>query len=208
MTIYDVRFSNEKDLSFRLPIIKDIVAVLKCNVFIISYRGYGLSTGTPSEIGLKLDAEAALMYLLSRKDIHPKKIVAFGRSLGGAVAINLAASFPQHFGAVIIENTFTSILDMIDVVFPLLSYFKFLSTNVWDNLETVKCFPSVLPTLFLSGLKDDLVPPIMMKQIFTNCSSENKELKKFPNGSHMDTYTNPKYFESIQSFLAKNSLLD
>lgn len=60
--------------------------------------------------------------------------IAFGRSLGGAVAINLAASFPQRLGAVIVENTFTSILDMIDILFPLLSYFKFLSTNVYASI--------------------------------------------------------------------------
>jgi hypothetical protein len=61
--------------------------------------------------------------------------IAFGRSLGGAVAINLAATFPTRVGAVIVENTFTSILDMIDILFPLLSYFKFLSTNVYVFVE-------------------------------------------------------------------------
>lgn len=56
-----------------------------------SYRGYGLSEGRPSEAGLKLDAAAALQYVLSREDLATSKVVLFGRSLGGAVAIHLAA---------------------------------------------------------------------------------------------------------------------
>jgi len=198
---------NAGNLSLRIPLIKDIIYILKCNVFIISYRGYGLSSGTPSEMGLKLDAEAALMYLLSRDDIDSTRIVAFGRSLGGAVALNLASTFPQHLGGVIVENTFTSILDMIDILFPLLSHFKFLSTNVWNSLETVKYFPPELPALFLSGLMDELVPPNMMNYLFRNCSSDQKLLCKFPEGTHMDTYLAPNYFENIKKFLVINNLI-
>jgi abhydrolase domain-containing protein 13 len=198
---------NAGNLSFRLPLIKGIIQFLRCNVFIISYRGYGLSTGTPSEIGLKMDAEAALMYLHSRNDIHSKKIIAFGRSLGGAVAINLAASYPEHVSAVIVENTFTSILDMIDCLFPLLSHFKFLSFNVWNSLATIQYFPSTLPTLFLSGEVDDLVPPKMMAQLYQSCSSEEKHMKKFPEGNHMDTYNLPNYYETMKKFLVVNNFL-
>eukprot|EP01126_Amoeba_proteus_P028890 TRINITY_DN2846_c0_g1_i1.p1 TRINITY_DN2846_c0_g1~~TRINITY_DN2846_c0_g1_i1.p1 ORF type:complete len:103 (+),score=14.75 TRINITY_DN2846_c0_g1_i1:294-602(+) len=55
-----IQFPSPKDLSYRLSNIKQIIHKLKCNVFVISYRGYGTSTGEPSEPGLKLDAEAAL----------------------------------------------------------------------------------------------------------------------------------------------------
>jgi pimeloyl-ACP methyl ester carboxylesterase len=78
---------------------------------------------------LKLDSEAALKYLLSRDDLDGTKIIAFGRSLGGAVAIDIAATYPKHVSALIVENTFTSILDMVDVLFPVLSFFKPLCLN-------------------------------------------------------------------------------
>jgi fermentation-respiration switch protein FrsA (DUF1100 family) len=57
-----------------------------------SYRGYGLSSGQPNEAGLKVDAQTGLEALLQRPDINPEKVVVYGRSLGGAVAIHLTAA--------------------------------------------------------------------------------------------------------------------
>ena len=79
---------NAGNIGTRLPNIEVMVKVMKCNVLIVAYRGYSNSEGTPSEEGLKLDAEAALEWAQSRKDIN--QIFIFGRSLGGAVAIQLA----------------------------------------------------------------------------------------------------------------------
>lgn len=63
-----------------------------------SYRGYGLSKGTPNEVGLKRDAEAGLRYVLSRQDLDTSRVVLFGRSLGGAVTIYLAATQGDKVG--------------------------------------------------------------------------------------------------------------
>jgi len=93
----------------------------------VEYRGYGKSTGTPSEKELQSDAQVVLDYLANRRDIDPNRIIVFGLSLGGAVACNLVSNNPDRVKAVILENTFTSIEDMIEVVFPLVSRFKFLS---------------------------------------------------------------------------------
>jgi len=83
-------------------------------VLILAYRGYGDSEGTPSEDGLKLDADATLEYAQSRDDIDNDRIFIFGRSLGGAVAIQLAMVHSNSIKGLIIENTFTSIGDMVD----------------------------------------------------------------------------------------------
>eukprot|EP01127_Copromyxa_protea_P009963 TRINITY_DN2396_c0_g1_i1.p1 TRINITY_DN2396_c0_g1~~TRINITY_DN2396_c0_g1_i1.p1 ORF type:complete len:295 (+),score=33.28 TRINITY_DN2396_c0_g1_i1:3-887(+) len=191
---------NAGNISFRLPNIREIIYQLRCNVFIVSYRGFGLSTGSPSELGLKLDSEAALKYLLSREDIHPKKIVAFGRSLGGAVAIDLAATFPEHVRALVVENTFTSILDMVDVLFPVLSFFKPLCLNPWKSSDTIKTLKQ--PVLFLSGALDELIPPRMMEELHAICQSKVKEWKSFPDGQHMDTYTHRGYYPTVQKFVS------
>lgn len=105
---------NAGNIGSRLPNIEVLVKRLNSNVLIIDYRGYGNSEGTPSENGLKLDAEATLEYALSRDDINPNRIFLFGRSLGGAVAAELAMNKGNHLKGVILENTFTSIADMVD----------------------------------------------------------------------------------------------
>ncbi|KAG6517585.1 hypothetical protein ZIOFF_020981 [Zingiber officinale] len=96
---------------------------LHCNVFMLSYRGYGESDGYPSQHGIIKDAQAALDHLSQRTDIDPSRIVVFGRSLGGAVGAMLARNNPDKVSAIILENTFTSILDMAAMMFPFLKWF-------------------------------------------------------------------------------------
>jgi len=233
---------NAGNIGHRLLNIHDFYRKLKVNVFIVEYRGYGKSTSSPSEAGIRLDAKAALQYLLfSRTDIDSNKIIFFGRSLGGAVAIDLAARIAEgwlptqssraHFSyststmsltapdpstfvvpspsspiidpsripyALIIENTFTSIPDMIDEIFPLLSVAKFLSVNIYDNrtkIQKIGC-----PTLFLSGMCDELVPPRMMQELF-NLVKGRKEMVRFTKGHHMDVWVIPGYYDNVANFL-------
>ncbi|KAL6066747.1 bem46 protein, variant [Balamuthia mandrillaris] len=200
---------NAGNLSYRLYNISRLfsTAYLGCNVMIISYRGYGKSEGSPSEKGLQRDAQAALDYLCSLPDIDPHKIVLFGRSLGGAVALHLAAANEDKLAAVMVENTFTSIPDMIDVVMPWLSYFKMLCTNKWNSLQTVKDIS--LPILFISGERDELVPPAMMTRLYDAAeSSAKKKFLSFPQGQHMDTESQSEYYESIRAWFVELGLLE
>jgi cephalosporin-C deacetylase-like acetyl esterase len=77
---------NAGNVGARLPYIDVLVKRLNTNVFIVAYRGYGNSEGSPSEDGLRMDAEAALEYVLSRSDIDTERVFVIGQSLGGAVA--------------------------------------------------------------------------------------------------------------------------
>jgi fermentation-respiration switch protein FrsA (DUF1100 family) len=81
----------------------------------LQYRGYGLSSGTPNEKGLAIDAQTGLDYIRNRADLKGNKIVIYGQSLGGAVAIGLAAKNHEGKGiaGIILENTFTSIRKLI-----------------------------------------------------------------------------------------------
>jgi fermentation-respiration switch protein FrsA (DUF1100 family) len=92
------------NMAFRLHFIKALARVLDCSVFITSYRGYGRSSGSPSEAGLKLDADAALRHLVLRSDIDPSKLVLFGRSLGGAVAIYAAGKHKHRIKGLIVRG--------------------------------------------------------------------------------------------------------
>ena len=133
------------------------------NCFLIDYRGYGRSTGKPSEIGLRTDALAAWRYLLERRNIPATQIVVHGRSLGAAVALSITApaqtqTAPEQLakpGAVILESTFTSLPDIGARAYPWLpirwlSRFSFPSQQRIANLDA--------PVLVAHSLADELIP--------------------------------------------------
>ena len=83
--------ANAGNMGFRLDNIRQMVSEFQLNVFILSYRGYGNSTGLPTEKGILIDAETTWRHVSSRADVNTQRIVIFGRSLGGSVAIALAS---------------------------------------------------------------------------------------------------------------------
>jgi hypothetical protein len=106
---------NAGNIGHRVPIAKALQDTLQCNVLLLEYRGYGMSTGTPDEAGLKIDAQTGLDYLRQRPETMDTDIIVYGQSLGGAVAINLVASNEEQgdIGGLILENTFLSIRKLI-----------------------------------------------------------------------------------------------
>ena len=81
----------------------------------IEYRGYGLSTGTPDENGLKIDGQTGLDYVRERAELRDTKILIYGQSLGGAVSIDLVAKNMKRgdIAGLMLENTFLSIRKLI-----------------------------------------------------------------------------------------------
>ena len=106
---------NAGNIGHRIPIAKILQDVVGCNVLMLEYRGYGYSTGTPDEAGLKIDAQTGLDYIRQRAETSGTKIVVYGQSLGGAVAINLVAENQDSgdIAGLILENTFLSIRKLI-----------------------------------------------------------------------------------------------
>ncbi|CAI9759072.1 unnamed protein product [Fraxinus pennsylvanica] len=157
---------NAGNIAHRLEMIRIMLQRLQCNVFMLSYRGYGESDGFPSQHGITKDAQAALDHLVQRTDIDPSRIVVFGRSLGGAVGAVLTKNNPDKVAAIILENTFTSILDMAGVLLPFLKLFirksgskgpgvlNFLVRSPWNTIDVVGEIKQ--PILFLSGLQDEM----------------------------------------------------
>lgn len=106
---------NAGNIGHRLPIARVLEENVGCNVLMLEYRGYGLSTGTPNEEGLMIDAQAGLDYIRQSKETKDNSLIIYGQSLGGAVAIQLVAK-NQVAGDVIgliLENTFLSMRKMI-----------------------------------------------------------------------------------------------
>jgi uncharacterized protein len=133
---------------------------LGANVIIPDYEGYGMSGGKPSESGCYAAADAAYAYLLGRKDIDSRKIVAMGWSLGGATAIDLASR--QPVAELITVSAFTSMHDMAHLTIPWLPT-SLLVKYRFDNLSklpTISC-----PILIVHGTDDELIPFAMAARL-------------------------------------------
>ncbi len=141
---------NSGNIGNCLDTVKQFV-LLGMNVLVIDYRGYGGSTGRPSEQGLYDDAEAAWRYLLDTRKADPQEIVVYGQSLGGAVASWLAARHTP--GALILEAAFTSLPDGAADHYPWLPV-RWLSRYRFDtlaSLKTVRC-----PVLIVHSVDDEV----------------------------------------------------
>jgi hypothetical protein len=119
---------------------------------IIDYRGYGRSTGTPSEQGTQLDAEAAWRHATQALGVPAKNIVVFGESLGGAVAAQLAAANPP--GALVLASTFTSVPDLGAELYPLLPV-RLLARIRYDSLAQLARIDC--PLLVIHSRNDDII---------------------------------------------------
>ena len=106
---------NAGNIGHRVPIAKVIEENTGCNIFMLEYRGYGLSTGEPEETGLVLDAQTALDYLGQHNETKGDEIIIYGQSIGGAVATQLVANNlgNEAIKGLILENTFTSMRKLI-----------------------------------------------------------------------------------------------
>ncbi|XP_073290458.1 alpha/beta hydrolase domain-containing protein WAV2-like isoform X2 [Primulina huaijiensis] len=209
---------NAGNIAHRLEMVRIMLQRLQCNVFMLSYRGYGASDGFPSQHGITMDAQAALDHLSQRTDIDTSRIVVFGRSLGGAVGAVLTKNNPDKVAALILENTFTSILDMAGVLLPFLKWFigkssskvpgvlNFLIRSPWSTIDVINEIRQ--PILFLSGLQDEMVPPLHMQLLYAKAAARNQQclFVEFPTGMHMDTWLSggDHYWRTIQEFLEKS----
>ncbi|KAJ9688001.1 hypothetical protein PVL29_013966 [Vitis rotundifolia] len=209
---------NAGNIAHRLEMVRIMIQRLQCNVFMLSYRGYGASDGYPSQRGITMDAQAALDHLSQRIDIDTSRIIVFGRSLGGAVGAVLTKNNPDKVAALILENTFTSILDMAGVLLPFLKWFiggsgskgprilNCLVRSPWSTIDIVGEIAQ--PILFLSGLQDEMVPPFHMQMLYAKAAARNRRciFVEFPTGMHMDTWLagGDNYWKTIQLFLEQN----
>jgi fermentation-respiration switch protein FrsA (DUF1100 family) len=171
------------------------------NTFIIDYRGYGRSQGTPSEGGVYRDGRAALRYLRSRSDIGKLPIVIYGGSLGGAVAIDVAVHQPVD--GLIIDSAFPSAPAMSRLIYPMIPTF-FLSVQ-FDSIKKIKIL--TVPKLFMHSTDDRIVPFHLGKQLF-DAAPAPKEFTALT-GGHNDAHIEcrEKFLGAIEGFLRTNGWL-
>jgi len=143
---------NAGNLSHRAELLFELAIRVPARVFVVGYRGYGRSEGRPSEDGLYRDARAAWRHLTGEGGLPPDRIVIFGKSLGGAVAIDLATEVDP--GGLIVESSFTSIPDMAGKHYPFVPKFMVRTRmNSLAKITTISC-----PKLFIHSKADRVVP--------------------------------------------------
>jgi len=144
---------------------------LGLNVFSFDYRGYGQSTGQPSETGTYQDARGALAWL-GQRGWEADRTIYFGRSLGAAVALQLALEAPP--AALVMETPFTSIADMGRHHYPIL--YRALGWLVDLDYDNARKIPSLRTRLLIThGTADSIVPVEMARQLYT-LAPEPKQL--------------------------------
>jgi len=203
---------NAGNIGFRLHFSRYLVEKIKSNVLVIGYRGYGYSEGEPTEQGIMLDAEAILNYVYDEKSelidyIDVNNLYIFGRSLGGAVAMYICDKLKPKIKGLVLENTFTSMPDMVDQIFPFLKHVKnILLTNHWPSKDRIKNLE--YPIYFISSERDELVPFAHMEELFTlatKAAFKNKFIIK--GGTHNESWQRCQhdYEQKLKEFLEKCS---
>lgn len=159
----------------------------------LSYRGYGGSTGKPTEAGLILDAQAAYDFAAAR---YPaKRLVPWGESLGTGVAVALAAERPV--GGLILDAPFTSAADVGAAVYPFVPVRWFMKDPFRSDLRIGRVRA---PLLVLHGERDGIVPIVFGERLFA-LANEPKRFVRLPKGNHVDLDDHGAA-EYVKAFLA------
>ncbi len=165
-------------------------------VLLFDYRGFGHSSGQPSEEGLYRDAVSAWTHLVERPDTAGVPRIIFGRSLGGAVAVDLATRVTAD--GLILESTFTHIRTLVRLMFP--PPLPELPVH-YDSLSKIGRIQ--MPLLAIHGEKDELIPYADGRTLF-DAAPEPKTWVPLAGAGHNDTYAvgGEAYFQWLATFAA------
>lgn len=186
---------NAGNVTHRHEMIRTLMR-LPVRVFIIDYRGYGKSGGNPSEEGLYRDGYAAWEYLVLRRGISADRVILFGKSLGSAVAIDLATKVQP--AGLIVQSGFTSIPDMAAAILPLIPRFL-----VRTKMESIRKIGDVrCPKLFIHSPADEIVPYELGWRLFS-AASPPKQFHEVAGAPHNETLQvgGAAYLDTLRRFV-------
>jgi uncharacterized protein len=181
--------------------------LLGLSVLLMDYRGYGKSSGSfPTETRVYEDAEATWNELVYKRHIPPNRIIIYGHSLGGAVAIETAKNHPNA-AALIVESSFTSVEEMVRRQ-PWTRFFpvELLLNQHFDSIAKVPDLK--MPVLFIHGRSDRLIPEQMSIRLYA-ASPEPKQIFLVDGAGHSNcaAISGKFYFDQLRSFLKKSHLV-
>ena len=189
---------NGGNICYSLDVVETLNK-LNLNVLIFDYRGYGKSEGSPSEKGTYTDAETAYRWLMKDRNIPESSIIIMGRSLGAAIAANLARNHNPRL--LILESGFSSTPDVAAKKYPifpvrLLCSYKYKTA---EYVKDIKC-----PLLVVHSKEDEIIPYSNGIKIFSS-AKEPKEFLEI-SGSHNEGYTDSGevYVDGLRNFIEKH----
>jgi fermentation-respiration switch protein FrsA (DUF1100 family) len=166
-------------------------------VMLFDYRGYGKSEGSPSEAGVLADARAARAWLAKRAGVAENKIVLFGESLGGGVAVDLAAE--DGAGGLVLLSTFTSLPDVAARVYPWVPVRWLMRTRL-DSLAKIGRYTG--PVIQFHGDRDEIIPYELGETLFAAVADPGKTFIKLPRGTH-NSHPPQAFSDGLKQFFTR-----
>jgi len=185
---------NGESLGSLGPLLLEMRDRQRVSIFAFDYRGYGKSEGAPGEKGILADGHAAEMWLAKRMNCKPPDIVLMGRSLGGCVAVDLAANNGAR--GLILQNTPTSMPDAAARIYWFAPV-QWLMNNRYDSLSKIGRYQG--PVLLSHGTADSLVPYELGCKLFEAVPCAKKRLFTIQGGDHNDLEP-AEYDEALHQF--------
>jgi hypothetical protein len=186
---------NAGNIAHRLET-ADFIRSLGADILLFDYRGYGRSDGSPSEDNAYADAEACYRWLRENKGFQPEQIIIFGRSLGGAVAVELVRRVPCR--GLIVESSFTSTLDMGRRSFPFLPI-KYLLKYKFDSIAKIGAV--TCPVIITHSPDDEIVPYEMGRRLFEAAREPKKFIVLSGGHNEREYLTDKTYREALRDLI-------
>lgn len=186
---------NGENVSHLAYMLGRLNAEYQLQVLAFDYRGYGHSAGSPSEAGLRQDARAALEWLNTTTNTQPDDVIYYGRSLGGGVAVELAAE--RGCRALVLESTFSSMPDAASTHYPWLPV-QWLMRNRFPSETHLQHCPQ--PLLQTHGNADRVIPFWSGRRLFEASPSKNKRFIEIDGADHNDGSA-PVFWEALGELL-------
>ncbi|MFH0989251.1 MAG: alpha/beta hydrolase [bacterium] len=193
-----ISHGNAGNIAHRLILLKGYQRA-GFNVMMYDYRGYGRSEGSPSEEGIYADGRAAYDHTLMLKGVDSNKIILWGTSLGGAVAVDVALH--RKAAGLILESAFSSARDVAKAAYPFLPVYLTLHTK----LNSIDKIPQVhVPLLAMHGNHDSVIPFSLGRKLYAS-ANEPKEFYIIEGADHNDTYFigGNEYLQKVQAFATR-----
>jgi fermentation-respiration switch protein FrsA (DUF1100 family) len=185
---------NAGNITHRAGILEMLRREVGASVLIFDYRGYGRSEGKPDEAGVLADARGARNWLANREKIAPRDVVLMGESIGGAVAVDLAARDGAR--ALVLENTFDALPEVAAYHFPWLPVRWAMRTRL-DSAAKIGRYNG--PLLQSHGDADTIVPLKFGRRLFA-AANEPKQFLLVPGHDHNDPMP-VDYYNALRTFL-------
>ena len=186
---------NAGNISHRLPDLLNL-ARMKVNVLGVGYRGYGTSTGRPSEAGIYLDGRAALRYISEGKGFNPGRIYLLGRSIGSTVAVETARN--QNLAGIILVTPLTTAKAVAKA--NGFGIFAALAGDAFNNSGKIHDLRA--PLLIIHGTRDDIIPFGLGRELF-DLAPEPKAFAAIEGAGHNDISqaAGGRYWDTIEQWV-------